>query len=504
MPASNRGPIQIVEGQYSDECVTDLDLVRNSAVYPEIRDLLDYVNGRTMCTLITNGSVTPYGIDFAKQDMLPSLEKSGMYEGKSIGTNAYQFRIIGRIEQTSTILEQVGSSGSDGTFTLRHADRHISFGQNVLFYGSRYIATAMSQPRASGNGWLVDYKSPSGDVFSFATHVAVQPGTYTCFGGWTTFGEKSLKGYGYSKFPDMYVNHTTTQRSSISITGDAASRVLWIKYTNSTEKGGWIYEELNQQRAKFAIEDERAKIFGISNMKNSDGSMREVSNQVDPQTGLQITAGDGIENQIASGKCITGSDTDGLFTIDDIKTIQGTLKQDGNLITGYTFYWLTGTVGFSKFQDVAVDHLGNQNVTILQAIENSDMIGGKKISAGIQFAQININGDTAIVCQHPLFDDPLAFPQRDSFNRLVLSGTAMILNFGMTNGVSTPNIEMLHKAANGVNRKRVEATLNGMTGSQMGTVISQEDAMTHAILKQDMINVYDTNTCACVYPNLAA
>jgi len=95
-----------------------------------------------------------------------------------------------------------------------------------------------------------------------------------------------------------------------------------------------------------------------------------------------------------------------------------------------------------------------------------------------------------------MFDDRLAFPEVRSNGQSVMSSTCFILNLKAGNG---KNMEILHKAANGINRKMVEATLNGMSGSSE-TPISQEDATTYAMLSQTMINVYDTQTCGVLYP----
>ena len=42
-----------------------------------------------------------------------------------IGTDAYQFRIMGRIEKPAVILSQVGSTQADGSFTLKMQDTHF-------------------------------------------------------------------------------------------------------------------------------------------------------------------------------------------------------------------------------------------------------------------------------------------------------------------------------------------------------------------------------------------
>src|SRR5688572_4999544 len=113
--ANNPGRIQIVTGTFSQDCTAEYDLMANQASYPEIRDMLEYVNRRALTTLLTSGVVTPYGINNSEKTKIPDVET----KGKGIGSSAYRFRVLGRIEQAHVILGQVGSSGSDGTFTLK-------------------------------------------------------------------------------------------------------------------------------------------------------------------------------------------------------------------------------------------------------------------------------------------------------------------------------------------------------------------------------------------------
>ena len=132
--ANNPGRIQIVNGTYSNDCTSEYDLMANQAVIPEIRDMLEYVNRRALTTLLASGVVTPYGINNSEKTKIPNVDD----KGKGIGNSAYQFRVIGRIEQAHVILGQVGTSGADGTFTLKMATNELHKGSVCLFYGGRY------------------------------------------------------------------------------------------------------------------------------------------------------------------------------------------------------------------------------------------------------------------------------------------------------------------------------------------------------------------------------
>lgn len=495
----NPGQIKIQTGTFSNECTDQYDLIKNQAAYPQIRPILDFVQRRQMTTLITNGAVTPYGIKYQKPANAPNVD----VKGKGIGSDGYQFRIMGRIEAVAPIVGQVGTSGVDGTFSLKMLDTVLEKGNVAVFYGGRKQARVMAGPRQTSGGYLYDFQTPSREVFDYSVWVAPQSGNKFCFAGWTTYGEQSLRGYGYSKFPDMFINHMTTQRQSISITGDANTQVLWVNYMGNDANGnpvqgkGWMYEAIAQTKAKLSIQNERVKLFGASSMKNADGTLATTSNLVDPETGRPVIQGDGIEEQIAGGNVLFGSGVNGQPTIDDYKDIMKTLQLKGDQVTGYTWLFMTGTVGFFNFQTVAVQHLGDQNVQIMLPLNNDGSAGGQEVNAGYTFMKINFGGNSVVVLQHPTFDDPLFASEIGSDGNSILSGTIFVLPLGQEGSM---NMEVLHKAAFGVDRSMVEATLNGMTGAAE-MAITQEDARTYAALKQDMLNVYNTQICGIIYPN---
>ena len=143
----NPGQISVIRGTYSDECTAVYDLVQNSANYPVIREMMDYVQRRQMSVLLTSGVVTPYGIKAETKTRIPNVET----KSKPIGADAYQFRIRGRIERTSNIVAQVGASGSDGSFGLKMQDNSLQKGDVVAFY-NRKTARVMTGPIASAGG----------------------------------------------------------------------------------------------------------------------------------------------------------------------------------------------------------------------------------------------------------------------------------------------------------------------------------------------------------------
>lgn len=495
----NPGQIKIQTGTFGTDCTAQYDLIANQAAYPQIRPMLEFVQQRQMTTLITSGAVTPYGIKYSKPTNIPNVDT----KGKGIGSDAYQFRIMGRIESVAPIVGQVGSSAANGEFQLKMLDNTLQPGYNVTFYGGRKVARVMAGGRATSGGYIYDFKTPSGEVFDYSTWVTPQSGTKFCFASWTTYGEQSLRGYGYSKFPDMFINHMSTQRQSISITGDANTQVLWLNYMGTDANGqavqgkGWLPESVSQLRAKMAIQNERAKLFGVSSMKNSDGTLATVSNYIDPETGRPVIQGDGIEEQVAGGNVVYGSGVSGQPTISDYSDLLKTLKLKGDKVNGYTWLFMTGTVGFNNFQTEAATQSGNIGVQLMQSVNQDGTPSGGEITSGYTFGKIILGGSSIVICEHPLFDDPLFASEIGSDGNSILSGTIFVLPISAE---SSNNMEILHKAAFGIDRSMVEATLNGMTGASEMT-LTQEDAKTYAVLKQDMINVYNTQICGIIYPS---
>lgn len=486
---SHPGRITINTGTWTDTCTQEFDLVANAAKRPAIREMMEFANRRALCTLLVSDVITPYGIDNTQKTKIPDAAT----KGTAIGNNGYQFSVMGRIEKPSVIIRQIGTTQADGSFQLLHQDRHLYDGMNAVFHGGRFIAMVDGNPTGSAQtGYLYNYKSPSGDLFNWTTHVAGQVGTKTCMGAYTSYGEKSQKSDSRSKFADMFINHTTKQRKTIEITGDAASDILWMTYQGAdggTSKG-WMYTALRQGQATFAMEDERQKWFGVSTMKNSDGTAK-TSPPLNSH-GEPLIAGDGWEEQVAGGNVISGSGVGGQWTADDLKEALIQLELRGNKVGGNNYVGITGTRGYANVQEIAPTIAAEQNTTFFNQVTKDGRPGGPLIESGYEFSRLNLGGNSITFIKHPLLDDEFMWTERGDDGNILMSSTVFIMNLGTGEG---KNMEILHKSANGVNRQNVTATLNGLTGSSEMTV-SESDSMKYAMLKEDLMVVYNTNECA--------
>jgi hypothetical protein len=93
-----------------------------------------------------------------------------------------------------------------------------------------------------------------------------------------------------------------------------------------------------------------------------------------------------------------------------------------------------------------------------------------------------------------MFDDETRFTERGSDGSLLQSSMYVWMNMG---GMSSRNVDVLTKGANGVSRGNISGYINGMSGSSE-TIMSEEDAVKYAYLKEDMVVVYNTTACGII------
>lgn len=487
----NPGSIQIKEGTWAPTCTTDSNLTENQMKAPAIRDFVEHTNQRMLSTLLVSGAANKYGLGY-----VPT--KIGKVDDKKlIGNNAYQFDVWTRLQKKVNIVAQIGSTQADGTFQISTVEDYWYPGMNVLFHGQGYQARVMSGPTGSAGNYVWTLQSPDGALFSWATHVAPQGSSKTAMGGYSSYGEKSLRGYGRSHFPDSFIQHMTIQRKTTGISGGANSNVLWYEWVNPQTNApvrGWRYEAERQNDIVFMQEDEYQKWDGISTMKNADGTLRSTSRLRDLETGLPIIHGDGLMQQIGGGNETDGSGTNGEATADDIIDMMKAIRKKSNMISGLTHVVVTGEDGFSNAQRVMPILSGSQNVQLVQNVNQTSAAGGVKVDVGFNFQSFNVDGDQVLFIKHPMFDNEDLYTERGSDGNTLKSSQYVFLTT-MSNGKK--NMEILSKGARGINRSLVTGYLNGLSGDE-GLVLSEEDAIKYAQLKENMMVVYNSNLCGII------
>lgn len=496
--------IQITEGTWNGDCTTDLNLTQAHAKDPAAGydKVIMYAEKRYLMTFIaagaTNGEFTVPRTTDAYKTRIPSVPDSELIDG-----NAWRYKVMGRIQKASVILAEVGvatagSASAGGFFQLKMRDNMLVYGMNAMFWNGK-MARVMAQPAGGPGGYVYQFQCYPGDTFSYSTWVTPQVGEKTCFGGFTTYGERSLTGYGRTFYPEDYIQHFSIQRKGQAITGDAnANRVLW--YATSTGKG-WIYWIEAQARAQFLKEDDFRLKWGRSTMKDVNGNLLPAPSMFDLETNMPIYAGDGLYPQIEGANDMEASGTDGSSTWDDLVDMSKTLKKKSDSDGGQLFYIVTGMDGASNAHAQAMAH-GAQNIYLSYSLpQSNDKVGGTDVTIGWWFQKFNIEGNQFILVIDPDMDNEEMFPRRLSNGNLAMSSTMYFLD-ASPNASGRPNIEIRTKGREGVNRNLVYYYKNGMTGD--GKPEDAIDGKEFQMLKQNMLVIYNTKSCGIMTPPATA
>lgn len=498
--------IKIFAGQMTGDATSELNLINNHILDPTggYDKVIMMAEQRQLMTFIAAG--VREGRYTAPADTDSAKTKIGTIpDGELIDGTAWKYRIQGRIQTSVEIIGNAavgtpttGTSSIGGFFTITLKNNSVKPGMNIVFYNGK-LARCMSMPSGGIGSYNYYFQCYPGDTFDWTTWVAPQLGTKTCFAGFTTYGERSLRGYGNVFYPDHFINHMTTQRKGISISGDANARIVWYDYEGER---GWDYEENQQVRAQFILEDEFQKWFGVSTMKDSLGNLLTTPSMFDPETGEPIYAGDGLVEQIKGANDMDTSGTNGELLYDDCVDMITAMKKKSDSMGGKLYYMVTGSDGMQNFSDQIAQFSKDQfNNTLMLDKSDFSKIGGIDIPVGFNMRSLNVGGNQVIGVEHPMLDDEQKFPKRMSNGKLVSSSTYYFLDNSMlSNG--RRNIEIKAKGRKGISRNEVYYYKNGMTGE--GKAESSVDAKEMQIFKQNMLVIYNTKGCGIAKPPATA
>lgn len=495
--------IKIQTGSVAEGDVNEFHLVQNHLLDPSknIDRVIMYAEQRYLMTLLTSGAresrysqpgFTPSGGDAITTKIKP------IPQGEMISANAWAYKIMGRIQKASeiigtaavgTVLPATQTKGS--VFKIYLKDDYMTIGMNCVFPNGEH-GRVMSRPVGYDGKLLYTFETYAGKTFSWATWIGNITGRKTVFGGYTTVGERSQRGYGNFHYPDKYIQHTTKQRKSISLSGDVnVNEVIWYEVNDSK---GFVFEAEAQTRTQFLLEDEYQKWWGESTMRDSYGNLLSKPSMVD-EYGQDIVAGDGFVQQIRGANDMQTSGADGNATYDDYADMVKTLKKKKTRISGSTFFVVTGTDGMANAAKVIATQFGASN-PLVQIVNQLDKPGGAEPSVGYNFKILNIAGEQLIFVENPMQDDDMKFPARMANGQSRYSSTYYFLDMDVINDRS--NIEIRARGRGGINRNLVYLWQNGMTGE--GKADNPIDAKAFHMLKETLLAVYSTKTCGILYP----
>lgn len=500
--------IKIYHGSVSEGDAQEFHLVQNHLLDPtaNIDRVIMYAEQRHLMTLLTSGvregrysapGFTPAGGDTVQTKIKP------IPQAEMVSSNAWSYKIMGRIQKSVEVIG-TASVGTDiaatatkgGQFKLYLKDNYLTPGMNAVFYNGEH-ARVMSRPIGYGDKYLYSFEAYPGKSFDWNTWIGTHIGRKSIFGGFTTFGERSRRGYGMFHYPDRFIQHTTKQRKSISLSGDVnANEVIWYELNN---KKGFVYEAESQTRAQFLLEDEYRLWWGESTMRDQYGNLLSRASMQDEE-GQDIVAGDGFVAQIKGANDMDCSNVDGTATYEDFRDMVKALKKRKNLITGSTFVVVTGADGMANAHDVASARY-SVGMPLVTVVSQTDKAGGAEPAVGFNFKKLNIAGEQLIFVENPMMDDEEKFPRRLSNGNLAMSNTFYFLDMEPDNA-GKQNIEIRARGRAGVNRNIVYLWENGMTGE--GTATNPVDAKAFHMLKETLLAVYNTRTCGILKPSATA
>jgi hypothetical protein len=500
--------IKITQGSVSAGDAQEFHLVQNHLIDPtkNIDRVIMYAEQRHLMTLLTSGArdsrYTAPGITPSDGDTVKTKIKE-IPQGEMVSTNAWSYKIMGRIQKSSEVIGTAavgtitsGTTTKGGTFAIYLKDNYMTPGMNCVFYNGEH-ARVMSRPTGANGKWLYRFECFPGKTFDWNTWVGAQTGRKSVFGGYSSFGERSMRGYGNFHYPDRYVQHTTKQRKSISLSGDVnANEVVWYEVNNAK---GFSYESERQMRAQFLLEDEYRLWWGVSTMRDQYGNLLPRASMQD-ERGNDIVAGDGWERQVRGANDLETSGTDGTATYDDFSDLVRTLKKKKNRLSGNTFVVVTGADGMQNAHNVAAATY-NSGFPLTQNVNQTSKAGGAEPYTGYNFKYLNIAGEQLCFVENPMMDDEEKFPAKLTNGRLRMSNTFYVMDLDAdTNG--RQNVEIRARGRMGVNRNIVYHWENGMTGE--GKPDNPVDAKSFHMLKENLLAIYNTRSSGIMEPPLTA
>jgi len=500
--------IKITQGQVSEGDAQEFHLVQNHLLDPtkNIDRVIMYAEQRYLMTLLTSGArdsrytapgITPKGGDTITTKIKP------IPHGEMVSSNAWSYKIMGRIQKASEIVgtAAVGTvtaatTSKGGTFQIYLKDSYMTIGMNCVFSNGEH-ARVMSRPTGSDGKYLYRFECYPGKTFSWATWVGTQIGRKTVFGGYTTYGERSRRGYGNFHYPDRYIQHTTKQRKSISLSGDVnANEVVWYEVNQSK---GFVYEAEAQTRAQFLLEDEYRLWWAESSMRDQYGNLLPRPSMQD-EYGQDIVAGDGWVQQIKGANDLEASGIDGSAQYDDFGDMIRTLKKKKNRISGNTWIVVTGADGMENAHAVAASRFTSGN-PLVQVVNQGTQAGGAEPYVGYNFKRLNIAGEQIVFVENPMMDDEEKFPAKLTNGKLRMSMTYYFMDLDV-DFKGRKNVEIRARGRAGVNRNIVYYWENGMTGE--GNPMSPVDAKAFHMLKETLLAVFNTKSCGILSPSATA
>lgn len=428
--------IKIFKGTYDpDSITTQNSLYANNLIYPEV--------GRDLLMLQPQYSLTHI--------TAPWIEEMVM----NIGDKKYEYPVMGRIDKPLTLTgtAPVGDGAGD-TVILIEVQEDYARPTWEYKLGSKLIR-CHDYGQKTVNGYLVPFKIMTGDDTLTITSDEITQGRRLGKVANSNV-EYSEKGYSAQQYPDWLANWTTISRAAKTITGDAASSILWLQ--KGTSKMWMIGSSPEEFQKAFAGKDggflwelEKDAWHGVSTM-GTDGKCKKTD-----KDGKPIIRGNGFL------KSIDASLTDEFGKGDMNRDVLLNMVRDFKLaagINGGPISVHTGAGGAAEwYRFLANDYLHNGNRGITYTMDN-----GRKVIVGEDIVTVHLLGCDITVYENPVLTDPLN-NDTDDEGLSLLGQSYFFVDGNMSysdEGKQIPTVQRMVKSANGINRKLITKVVDGM------------------------------------------
>lgn len=411
-----------------------------------------------------------------------------------IGNGEFQWPLMGMLGKAIVITGAVSPAANIGLnftpFTIPLAEKYFSLGDIVSFDRGAYhqIARVQTEPIQSGSDWLYTFVLNTDDTTETVPTADVTPGKELSF-EWTEFEDFSTGGSSKEAYPMWFRNQMTTCRSSWAMSGGARTDVLVLQITGENGKKSflWMPEKQKQYMMAWMKQTERMRWYGRYN-RTSEGLVH-----LPGSNGRPVKSGDGVLRQLAASNKRSYSTANE----DTFREFISDLLMNSSEAENKAFFAFTGKGGMDIFHKAMKDAVAASNIIDTHFVGRQ----GQNLTFGSDFITYKgLLNTTLTLVYNPIQDDPennrLLHPAsglpRESYN-------FYFLDFSDYGG--EPNISLIAKGADGINRSMVTWYTAGSTlptgDSGTGNMLRSNslDGFRYYMLSETAIKI--TNPLSC-------
>jgi len=414
-----------------------------------------------------------------------------------IGSNELMWPLMGMLDKaipiTGAVLPATNIGLNFTPFTIPLAEKYFSVGDGVAFHrGARLqIARVQSEPVRDGNDWIYTFVLDTSDATETVPAADVAIGKELSF-EWTMFEGNSDEGSMKEAYPMWFKNQMTTCRATWTMSGSARTDTLVLEVTGENGKKSflWMPELQKQQMMKWMKQMERMRWYGKYN-RTSEGLIHLPGSNDRP-----VITGAGVIAQIANSNKRNYSNS----TEDTYREFIVDLLMNASDAENKNFFAFGGRLALDKFHKAMKDAVAAANIIDTHFVGRQ----GQNLVFGSDFTSYKGLLNTSItMAYNPIQDDPSNNRDLDPESGLPKeSGNLYILDFSDYGG--EPNISLLAKGADGINRSMVTwytagSTLPGGDAGVSNMLRSNSvDGFSYYMLSESAIKIINPLSCGAL------